>query len=353
MNRNLSINSLYHTLAAQHRPTHRFSATDEPGWNVWKDELLPAVRQTLGRMPERVALNPEVIAEWREDGLIKQKVVFDVQPGLSAVAYVFRPEAAAGRLPAILCCHGHGDFGKEPVMGNASSTELAACIARHNYDYGLQMAKQGFVTIAIDWHGFGDRDDRRKPNFNAGMFSQRDPCNLHYLRATILGMTVLGMNVHDGRRALDYLCDQPFVDPERLGVMGLSFGGTMAVWMSLCDERIKATDVLCYSDRFADFGMRDLNFCGSQITPGLFALCDLPDLQGLIAPRPLLVEIGVYDDCFRVDSAMSCYREVEKIYHAAGVADRLELDLFEGGHAWGANRSVGFFRRWLGDASGG
>jgi hypothetical protein len=169
-----------------------------------------------------------------------------------------------------------------------------------------------------------------------------------YNRATLLGRTVLGMNVHDGRCAVSYLASQEDVDADRLGVMGLSYGGTMTTWMAVCDERLKAADIICYSDRFADFAMRDGQFCGSQITPGLFALCDLPDLQGLIAPRPLLVEIGTYDGCFLLESAMSCYREVEAIYAAARASDRLELDLFEGGHGWGGNRAPAFFRKYLG-----
>jgi hypothetical protein len=71
-------------------------------------------------------------------------------------------------------------------------------------------------------------------------------------------------------------------------------------------------------------------------------------LHGVIAPRPLLVEIGSYDECFKVDSAMSCFKEVEKIYAAAGARDCLVLDLFEGGHKWGGNKSVAFFREHLG-----
>jgi hypothetical protein len=156
------------------------------------------------------------------------------------------------------------------------------------------------------------------------------------------------MDVHDGMCAVDYLSGLDFVDANRMGVMGLSFGGTMTTFLALSDERLKAADIICYSDRFSDFAIRDNNSCGSQISPGLFNLCDVPDLQGLIAPRAVLAEIGTHDECFLLDSAMSCWQEVEKIFSAAGVREKLDLDLFEGGHRWNGKKSVDFFRRWLG-----
>jgi len=346
MSRNLSIDAYFNALAARHVPRFKFAGSSKSDWMNWRESLTPAVIQSLGPLPTKVPLRPEAIAEWDEDGLVKQKLIFDVEEGLAVTAYVFRPRESNAPLPAILCCHGHGLLGKEPVMGNRSTPELAEHVRQMNYDYGLQMAKAGFVTMSIDWRGFGERDDRLKPH-HRDLTRGRDLCNLHYLRASILGMTVLGMDVHDGICAIDYLCDQSFVDARRIGVMGLSFGGTMATWLSICDARICATDLMCCSDRFADFGMRDVNFCGSQITPGLYALCDVADLQGLIAPRPLLVEIGIHDECFRIESAMSCFREVEKIYSAAGASEKLHLDLFEGGHRWGGNKSLEFFREHL------
>lgn len=346
MNRNLSVNAYFRQLASKHTPKYRFSGSSKEDWQKWQKELLPAVKATLGRLPEKVDLNPEIMVEWQEEGLIKQKLVFDVEPGLSATAYLFRPAQAKGKLPGILACHGHGPFGKETVMGNRSSAELRANIEQHNYDYGLQMAKAGYAVIAIDWRGFGERDDRSRPYLNDNI-GERDICNVHYLRANIIGMTVLGMNLNDAGCALDYLCSRDFVDSERIGAMGLSFGGTMSTWTSIFDQRIKASSIMCYSDRFANFGMADANFCGSQITPSLFELCDLPDLQGLIAPRPLLIEIGTYDDCFFVDPAMSCFNEVEKIYAAAGARDKLELDLFEGGHRWNGRKTLDFFKKSL------
>lgn len=344
--RNLSIHKLFNQYASQHRPQFRFHGNSSADWRKWRDALRPPLLQALGRIPTSVPLNPELICQWEEDGLIKQKIYIDVEPGLSATAYVFRPAGKPGKLPAILACHGHGPFGKEAVMGVRSSAALAANISRFNYDYGLQMAKAGFVTMAIDWRGFGERDDREHSVLWKGP-EGRDLCNLHYLRASMLGSTVLGMDIHDGKCAINYLCEQDYVDANRIGVMGLSFGGTMTTWMAICDERVKAADVICYSDRFAMFGMRDLNICGSQITPGIYELCDVPDLQGLIAPKPLLIEIGVHDDCFLVENANSCWEELRKIYAAAGVLERLELDRFGDGHRWGGNKSIPFFRKYL------
>ncbi len=344
--RSRSIQEHFVRQAQSHQPAYRFAGDSIQDWEAWQRELHPRVLKTLGTLPAKAKPSTQLVAEWYADGLIKQKLSFYVEDGLSVYALVFRPAEASGRLPAILCCHGHGPYGKDAVMGDRGSPEREAHINTLNYDYGLQMAKAGYVTMAIDWRGFGERNDRLPP-FSHQSDDPRDLCNLHFLRASLMGQTLLGLHLHDASCAIDVLCGLPFVDPNRLGVMGLSFGGTMATWIALSDERIKAADVIGYSDRFADFAMRDNNFCGSQMTPGLFALCDVPDLQGLIAPRPLLIEIAVHDRCFGVDSAMSCYKALESIYAAAGAATHLEIDLFEGGHAWGGNLSVAFFNKHL------
>jgi hypothetical protein len=209
------------------------------------------------------------------------------------------------------------------------------------------MAQAGFVTFGIDWIGCGERNDNHKPHFRT-QNGTRDWCNLYYLNATMLGMTSISINVTHGMAATDFACTFPFVDASRLGVMGLSGGGTMTLWTALTDRRMKAAEIICYSDLWARFGIRDLNYCGMQVAPGLFKLVDLPDLQGLLAPRPLLIDIGVHDTCFAMDNALECFRQVEAIYAAAGARDRLELDLFPGEHAWGGNKSEAFFQRHLG-----
>jgi dienelactone hydrolase len=347
-NRNLSPLAMFERLAADHVPQFRFAGRTPAAFRAWKGKAWPKVKATLGEFPARVPARPELLAEWKQDGLRMQRWVVDVQRHLSAIVLVAYPgELRRGeKRPAILCWHGHGQFGKDSVMGNESSVARKAEIAQHNYDYGRKMAQAGFITFAIDWIGGGERSDSAKPHFrthNGG----RDWCNVYYLHATMFGLTSLSINVAHGMAATDFVSSLPGVDAKRLGVMGLSGGGTMTLWSALCDERLKAVEIICYSDLWEFFGIRDLNYCGMQVAPGLYRLVDLPDLQGLLAPRPLLVDIGLYDTCFLVDNALECYRQVERVYRAAGASTKLEQDLFPGEHGWGGNKSLAFFRKNL------
>lgn len=336
-------------LARRHRPRHGFDGE----FARWKDAALPEVLATLGQDLPVVEPRPQLVASWEQGPLTWQRWMIDVVEGLSAVAYVNRPtDLDTGRQhPGLLCWHGHNRSGKEAVMGNHSSPELRGTIDASGTNYGERMAESGFVTFAIDWMGRGDLDDNRKPN-HRGLAGDRDWCNLYYLNTTMLGFTPLGLNLAFGRALVRFAASLPYVDPDRIGVMGESGGGTMTLWSALTDDRLKAAEVICYSDLFADFGFRDLNYCGSQITPGLFQLVDLPDLQGLLAPLPLLVDIGAFDECFRVESAMACHERVREIYAAAGARDRLQLDLAPRGHGWAGNKSVDFFTEHLGGRDG-
>lgn len=346
--RNLSPQDMFFKLALENKPRFKFESRKNTDFKAWKQQAVPAVKNCLGRFPDRVPVNAALMAEWEHDGLIKQRWLIDVQRHISAILLVNRPKALKPRekRPAILCWHGHGAFGKEPVMGNCFSPAVRQSEADHNYSYGHRMAKDGFVTYAIDWIGCGERNDDNKPNFKNHR-GNRDWCNLYYLHATMLGMTSISINVVHGMAATDFVTTLPFVDGRRLGVMGLSGGGTMTVWTAFCDPRFSAAEIICYSDLWPYFGIRDLNYCGMQVAPGLFTLVDLPDLQGLLAPKPLLVDIAANDTCFVVDTALACFKQVQAIYKAAGAAKNLELDLFAGEHSWGGHKSVAFFRKHL------
>lgn len=337
---------MFEALAAAHRPQLRYEVGRD--FTEWKETALPQVLSTLGKSPGTVPANATLQGEWYHDGLRKQKWLLDVGPEIGATFLINYPEdlKAEEKRPAILCWHGHGLYGKEVVMGDDGSPEKREEIARLNYNYGHQMAKAGYVTFAIDWIGAGERNPSRHPHFSDKNHGN-DWCQLLYLHATMLGMTSLSINLAHGRAATDFASTLPGVDGSRLGVMGLSGGGTMSLWTALTDKRFKAAEIICYSQLWADFGIRDVNYCGMQVAPGLYDLVDLPDLQGLLAPLPLLINIGAYDHGFKIDSALKCHHRLEEIYSAAGSSEKLELDLFPGDHAWGGNKSVAFFGKYL------
>jgi cephalosporin-C deacetylase-like acetyl esterase len=341
--RNLSTVSYFDLIAQDFEPKYRFKGQNKNDFAAWKQELLPQLQQLLGPMPESVELNPEIMWEVEVDGLIQRKVLLDVEKHMSMTALLYLPKNKNKRLPAVLCNHGHGTFAKDSVMGIRSDflVERNAEIKGFNYDFGLQMAKRGYVTIAIDFRGFGERGDGGKP------YPGRDACNVNFIRGSLMGYNLLTLDIWDAMKAIDYLCTIDCVDPERIGAMGISFGGTVTAWVSMLDERIKAADIICYSARFKNFAVHDANFCGSQYLPGLYALCDVPDLHGLIAPRPLLAEVGVYDKCFCDYDSLSCSREAAKIFEAAGVPEKYEVDVFAGDHKFAGNKAFRFFDTYL------
>jgi len=347
--RNLSPQHMFEQMALEHEPEAKFTATSTEEFQAWKSATYPKVMATLGTMPERVPLNPQLLAEWDQDGLQCQKWLIDVGPYISTTVYVNIPSGLqeGEQRAAILCWHGHGGYGKEVVMGIGATPSMRDEINRFNSNFGYQMAQSGYVTYAIDWFKHGEHNDNTKPNWR-NTDRGRDWCNLYYLNATMLGMTLIGIHVTHGMAATDFVSGLPMVNPDQLGVMGISGGGTMTLWSALCDERFAAAEIICYSDLWAHFGFRDLNYCGMQVAPGLYKLVDLPDLQGLLAPLPLLIDIGAEDNTFKVDTAMACYRQLEHIYEVAGVRKKLELDLHPGAHAWGGNKSEAFFGKYLG-----
>ncbi len=342
--RNFSMIEYFNRRCGELAPRLAFAGRNKQDWQAWRTALLAELRKILGDWPSPVPANPDVVWETVEDGLIKQRIVFDTEQHMSVPALLFIPadRKPEQKLPAILCCHGHGPYGKDAVMGlDMGDPARRQNIAGHNYDYGLQMARRGYVTMAVDWRGFGERRDGPNP------YPGRDPCNVHFIRGSLLGLNMLTLNIWDGMRAIDYLQGRPEVDPARIGCMGLSGGGTMTTWISLLDERVAAADVICYSDTFPRFAVARANFCGNQFLPGLYRLCDVGDLQGLIAPRPLLLEIGLHDTCFLYEDAIVARDQARRIYRAAGAAERFDVDEFPGEHGFGGRKAPAFFDRYL------
>ena len=344
----MSTNSFYlydmwNKMAEKHKPLLSFENAGL-GFAEWKEKALDRLLSLLGEFPEKVDL--EAVTEYSEerDGYIRRKVVFNVDEYMAVPCYVLVPKnrLPGEKLPAIVCLHGHGPFGKDPVAGIRGDSRHAAEIAEYNYNYGEIMAREGFVTICPDLRGFGERRE-----FIEATSTGRDLCNINFIKGAMFGVYTLTLNVWDARRCIDYLETMDEVDPSRIGIMGLSYGGTVTTFTSAVEPRIKATDIIGYVNPFSGFAIGRANFCGSQMVPDLYRYFDTCDIAGLTAPRPLLLEMGICDHCFYYKDLHKGYLGTKAIYEAAGAGDLLYADVHDGGHAFSGKLAPDFFKKYL------
>jgi len=327
------------------KPSMELTAENaEKDFEEWKKKLITKVKELLGELPEPAGLNPQLLSVEEKEKYRREKWLIQTEKDCWMPLYLLIPKMKEKKkFPAILCCHGHGTFGKDTVAGvHNGKPDVIQNIKLHNYNYGEQMAERGFVTICPDWRSFGER-----VGYNNELFNGRDKCNIHFIQHLILGRTLLGANIFDGMRAIDFLLTRDEVNVDKIGCMGLSFGGTMTTYMTLLDERIKAGDIICYASTTLHYAINRPNFCGSQLVPYLYKYADVGDVISAICPKPLLIESGANDTCFWIHSALKAHKKVKKAYESAKVSDNLWIEVFPGEHAFSGRKAFDFFNKFL------
>ena len=186
---------------------------------------------------------------------------------MSVPAYLLVPDGRQDQPPgpAVLACHGHGP-GKSQVVG-LTHTDMP------NADYGLQLVRRGYVVLAPDLRCFGERLDWNPEDHYA--------CDTNLVHAAMAGWNPLTQNVWDLRRSLDVLEQHPLVDPARLGMVGISYGGTVTLFTAAVDTRVAASVVSGYFSSWAESHRMPWNMCGSQILFGMLGSLEHEDLGAL------------------------------------------------------------------------
>jgi hypothetical protein len=147
------------------------------------------------------------------------------------------------------------------------------------------------------------------------------------------GQPLAGHRVYEMIRVVDekFLQSRSEVLPDQIGCMGISGGGLVTAFSAALDERIRAAVVSGYVNTFYG-SILDRNHCFDNYIPRILLESELPDIIGLIAPRPLLIEAGDEDVVFPIQSAREAYSNIQYIYEAAGAVGRLSADFFKGNH---------------------
>jgi dienelactone hydrolase len=298
---------------------------------AWREGRRRRLQELLGAVPEPVPLRLETLESVPCDGYRRDAIVFDAEATMSVPAYLLVPDGRAEPGAAVLACHGHGP-GKSQAVG-LTHTDAP------NSDYALQLVREGYVVLAPDLRCFGERQDWNPEDHYA--------CDTNLVHAVMAGWNPLAQNVWDLQRCLDVLAAHPLVDPGRVGMVGLSYGGTVTLFTAALDDRVAAAVVSGYFSSWAGSHKMPWNMCGSQVTWGMLGRLEHEDLGALVAPRPLLIESGTEDMLFPVAAAREAVRRTGLVYAELGADDRLVHDVFEGEHQWHGVRAVPFLNRSL------
>ena len=140
------------------------------------------------------------------------------------------------------------------------------------------------------------------------------------------GTSITALEITGIRRSLDYVLEMERLDSNRVGMIGLSYGGYFTLHTMAADTRIKSGySAAAFNDRDA-VAMADWHYFGSA------ALFQDAEIAALCAPRKLFVQVGKADAVFDYRSAVPELERVKNYYQAYGCADNYKYDIWEGGH---------------------
>lgn len=356
MSRIIPISAYYGSLAGMERKFDRlarqasFSGKGSGEWLAWKEETRKKLWGLLGmELMETCPLEAKLQEKTElEGGLIREKVLLQVEPDTFMPVYILIPpkRPGEGKQGCFLALAGHQGAGKYSVAGRRDIPAVADAISRFSYDYGLELARRGFVALCPDPRGFGERRDEALQKDEEDCFMRSTCFHLAHM-AEPLGMTVAGMLAWDLMRLLDYIEERGEWDLKDLGCLGFSGGGLQALWLAALDDRVRRVVISGYMYGYKDALLKLNGNCSCNYVPGLWRLLDMGDIGSLIAPRPLTVQSGT-EDHLNGERGIENVREqmeiIRKAYRLFGAEEKLIWQRFPGGHRFhpeGLNEALG------------
>lgn len=273
---------------------------------------------------ERVPLEPRSL--WKKEhplGTI-EKVVFSAEPYADVMAYVCLPRDVKPPYDFWICLQGHST-GAHVSIARERENEDAPFAVEGDRDFGLECMRRGLAALCIEQRSFGERRERTQS------FVSDHGCYDATMQALALGRTMIGERVYDVDRGIDYLEQRGDARMDRIGVMGNSGGGTITLFSAALLSRIAFAMPSCYLCTFRDSIMQ-IHHCVDNYIPGIMNVCEMADILGLFAPKPVVAVAGETDEIFPIAGVRAAYAQLERIYSAAGASENCRLVVGDGGH---------------------
>ena len=280
-------------------------------WRRRQAEVKAALARVLGPFPERTPLNARVTRTIDKPDFRVEHIVFESRPNFYVTASLFLPRKLSGKAPAVLNVIGHTDIAfRSPFYQRLI----------------LNLVRKNFIVFAMDPIGQGERLQYFDPQLGRSLIGAATSEHSYLGKQCFLtGDSAANYFTWDGIRAIDYLQSRPEVDPERIGVTGISGGGTQTSYISAVDERVKVAapaNYICGLRRlYESIGPQD----GEQnFNAGVLNGLDHADFLEVRAPRPTLMLVTTRD-FFSIQGARETYQEARKAFEALGAPDHLAM----------------------------
>jgi dienelactone hydrolase len=288
--------------------------------------------EVIGRLPPpSLPMNPRTRLVYDEPKFKGYEVVLDVWPDVFAYGTLLIPKdlRAGERRPVVVCQHG--------LNGRTQDVADPKIDSHFYHHFGATLADEGFVTYSPQNPYIGDDHFR---------IIQR---MAHPLKLALYSF-ILGQH----QQMLDWLAQQPFVDPARIGYYGLSYGGRTAVRvppllpgyaLSIASGEFSDT-VWKTSDATSPFSFL-LRVDYDDYEFNLANIANYSELASLMAPRPFMVERGHSDPTATDEWVASEYAKVKRFYDKMGIGDQTTIEFYTGGHTIHGVGTFEFLHRHL------
>lgn len=282
------------------------------------------------------APNPKTRAFQEGPKTISYEVVLDVHDDVYAYGILTLPKDlkmdGTERRPVVVCQHG--------LEGRPQDT-----VGEPSYHYykafATRLAERGFITFAPQ-----------------NIYLGNDLFRILQFKANAVGCTLFSVVVPQHRQITNWLAALPFVDPERIGFYGLSYGGKSAMripplvdkyCLSICSADFNewiwknaATDPHSARHSYANKGEYEIFEFDLGNTFNYY------EMAALICPRPFMVERGHFDGVAPDRTVAYEYAKVRFLYAAKlGLGDQTEIEWFVGPHTINGAKTYDFLHRHL------
>ena len=319
-----------------------FRASNPPEAERWQKELRTKVTELIGGFPsKKTSLKSQTLEVRDFPNYRREKLVFESRPGFFVLGYLLTPHSTAVPHRTMICLPGHGR-GVDDIVGIDDEGRDRTEKDGYQHDFAIQCVEHGMAAVAIEQVGFGCRRDPTAKAKKLGTSSCRPAAGA----ALLLGETMIAWRVYDVMRTIDWIETRDELNPNRVGCMGISGGGTITTFASALEPRIKAALISGYLNTFRD-SILSISHCIDNYVPGILQWCEMYDVAGLIASRPLFVESGDEDAIFPVEASRESFERVKKVYSVFGKPELAEQEVFTGKHSFHGEGGLPFLARHL------